>query len=395
MTLSFGSARECVEREVRARSVVPETESVPLVAAGGRVLASDVFADRDYPALDRSVRDGFAVRSVSLPGTLRVSGEVRAGEAPKDEVLPGEAIEIMTGAAVPPGADAVIMVEHVVRSNGLITHTKAADPGQFISRRGEEARSGDLLICSGKRVDYTDVAVLASAGYATVPVFRRPSVAILATGDELVDVGVSPEPHQIRNSNACSLASQVSRAGGVALVLPVARDDEAHTRALIERGLKSDLLLLSGGVSAGKYDFVERVLAGLGAEFFFDRVKIQPGQPVVFGRALNRFFFGLPGNPCSTMVTFETLGRAALELLAGQTDPTLPFALGRLTERYSQKSGLTRFLPARLSGQGDLARIPWRGSSDIPAISRANCFLVADADREQWNAGEVIPVLLK
>jgi molybdopterin molybdotransferase len=395
MTLTFRDARECVVREVSARVPVLFTEEVPLAAAGSRVLALPATADRDLPALDRSVRDGFAVRAADLPGPLKIAGEVRAGEAALAPLHPGEAIEIMTGAPLPAGADTVVMVEHVTRQEATLHLDRPATKGQFISRRGEEARAGQVLIEAGKRLDSSDLAVLASSGHATVSVFARPRVAILPTGDELVDVDAVPHPHQVRNSNVYSLARQVEVAGGSPEILPVARDREEHTRELIERALTADLLLLSGGVSAGKYDVVERVLADLGAEFYFDRVKIQPGQPVVFGRVRDRFFFGLPGNPGSTMVTFEILARAAVELLGGQRESVLPFALGRLTEPFHHKPGLTRFLPARLSGMGDLVRVPWHGSSDMPAISRANAFLVADAEREQWNAGDTMPVLLK
>jgi molybdopterin molybdotransferase len=221
-------------------------------------------------------------------------------------------------------------------------------------------------------------------------------VAIVATGDEIVDIAAEPLDFQIRNSNAYSLAAQVRRAGGNPEVLAVAKDDVDDTRALVDRGLASDLLLLSGGVSAGKYDVVERVLAGFGAEFFFDRVLIQPGQPLVFGRASNTFFFGLPGNPASTMVTFEIFARAALELLAGQQYAILPMPLARLTCAFHHKVGLTRFLPARLGAEGaEVTPVPWHGSSDMPALTRANAYLVADAERAEWDAGDLIPVLMK
>jgi molybdopterin molybdotransferase len=186
----------------------------------------------------------------------------------------------------------------------------------------------------------------------------------------------------------------VRRAGALAEILPIARDNAESTRAGVERGLAADLLLLSGGVSAGKYDIVEPVLASAGAEFFFDRVLIQPGQPLVFGRARGTFFFGLPGNPASTMVTFEIFARAALELLSGQSDPELPITLARLTRDFRHKPGLTRFLPARLGPEG-LTPIEWRGSSDVPSMSRANALLVTDPGRERWKAGELIEVLLK
>ncbi len=371
-------------------------QSVALEAAAGRVLAESVAADRDYPALARSVRDGYAVRAADLPGQLDVTGEVRAGESFAGEVGRGQAVEIMTGAPVPRGADAVVMLEYVHREGARVTVDQTAAPGQFINPQGSEARAGDILLHPGKRLDYTDIAMLASVGRTCISVYAVPRVAIIATGDEIVPVAETPRDFQIRNSNVYSLAAQVTRAGGVPEILPVARDEHQHTRELIERGLGADLLLLSGGVSAGKYDVVERVLADLGAEFFFDRVLIQPGQPLVFGRVRGKFFFGLPGNPSSTMVTFEIFARAALELLAGQDEIALPMPLAKLTQDFGHRTGLTRFLPARLSPDGaEVTPVGWRGSSDVPALTRANAFMVVDADRARWQRGDLIRVLLK
>jgi molybdopterin molybdotransferase len=247
-------------------------------------------------------------------------------------------------------------------------------------------------------LDFSDIAMLATVGRRRVAVCPRPRVALLATGDEIVPISATPREYQIRNSNVYSLATQVSRAGGIPLILPVARDEYDDTRTLIERGLTADLLLISGGVSAGKYDLVERVLADLEAEIFFDRVLIQPGQPLVFGRVRDRFFFGLPGNPASTMVTFEVFARAALELIAGQARTELPLTLARLTKDFRHKTGLTRFLPAIVSATENgpqLTPVPWRGSSDVPALTRANAFLVAGADQAEWKAGELMLVLAK
>jgi molybdopterin molybdotransferase len=221
-------------------------------------------------------------------------------------------------------------------------------------------------------------------------------VAILATGDEIVEIGPIPEDFQIRNSNTWSLAAQVARAGGEALALPVARDNPEHTRETIERGLGADLLLVSGGVSAGKYDIVERVLADLGAVFYFDRVLIQPGQPLVFGHVRGTFLFGLPGNPASTMVTFELFARAAVELLSGQEEIALHMPYARLTREFRHRTGIERFLPARLSADGaEVTPLAWSGSGDIPALTRANAYLVADANRAEYPRGELIRVLLK
>ncbi len=393
MTLTFELARECVRSHARS---VSETESVRLLDAAGRVLAESITADRDYPPFRRSARDGFAVRAADLPGELRVIGEVRAGEVFRGAVGLGEAVEIMTGAPLPEGADAVVMVEHSVREGDRVRIGRSVQAGENFSPRGCEAPAGSAVLAPGQRMGFAEIAALAMVGRECVQVYRRPSVAILPTGDEIVEAGQPPEPFQIRNSNAHSLAAQVARAGGVPRILAIARDRYDSTRAQIERGLESDLLLLSGGVSAGKYDIVERVLADLGAEFFFDRVKIQPGQPLVYGIVGGKQFFGLPGNPASTMVTFEIFARAAVELLGGASQSPLPLLRARLERAFRHKPGLTRFLPARLSPDAStVTPEPWQGSGDIPALARANAFLVAEADRETWAAGDDIRVLLK
>jgi molybdopterin molybdotransferase len=394
--LSFDQARACVLERVRAAGVRGLTEVVPLAEAAGRVLAGEVRADRDYPPQARSIRDGFAVRAADLPGDLRVVGEIRAGQAAGFAIGTGEAAEIMTGAPLPAGADAVIMVEHAEHAGDCVRSQQRVSAGDFINPRAGEARAGQVLLAKGLRIDFAHVNLLAMVGQTDVEVYCRPRVAILATGDEIVEAHQAPLPHQIRNSNAHSLGVQVRRAGGEPLILPVARDTHGSLGPLLERGLAADLLLISGGVSAGKYDLVEPALAALGAEFYFDRVLIQPGQPLVFGRARSTFFFGLPGNPASTMVTFEVFARAAVELLGGETEPELPMPSARLTSDLRHKPGLTRFLPALLSADGAQVRpLGWRGSSDVPAVARANAFVVAEAGREAWPAGEWIPILLK
>ncbi|MEO8595245.1 MAG: gephyrin-like molybdotransferase Glp [Candidatus Solibacter sp.] len=394
--LTFVEARETVLRVVRERRTLPETEEIPLGEAAGRILACDAVADRDLPALARSVRDGYAVRAADVPGELEVVGEVRAGEQYRGRLGPGEAIEIMTGAPIPDGADAVVMVEHTTRNGSRMGTDRPAGADQFINPRGCEAQAGATLLRSGQRLDYTGIALLASIGRPKITVYRRPVVSIVATGDEIVAVDETPADFQIRNSNAWSLAAQVARAGGIPRVLPVARDTEDDTRAKIEQGLAGDLLLLSGGVSAGKYDVVEKVLSEFQAEFFFDRVLIQPGQPLVFGMATGKFLFGLPGNPSSTMVTFEIFARSVLELLAGQDHISLQMPFARLTADFRHRPGLTRFLPASLSEDGsEVTPVAWHGSGDVPALTRANAYLVAAPDRPEYAAGEWIRVLLK
>lgn len=393
--LTFQEARSQVVAQASACGIRPAIETISLEDSSGRVLAEDIAADRDYPPFSRSVRDGFAVRSADVPGRVRIIGEVRAGQCLDGRLKAGEAVEIMTGAPVPDGADAVVMVEHCIRhEDGSVETDREAPAGSNIAPRGCEAPCGTIVLPRGTRVDYPGVAWLATTGHSNVKVYARPRVAIIATGDEIVAVDATPAPHQIRNSNAYSLAAQVRRAGGEPVRLSVAKDTREATAHLIRQGLEADMLLLSGGVSAGKYDLVEAALADCGAHFFFDRVLIQPGQPLVFGKAQGKFFFGLPGNPASTMLTFELFGRAALELLSGANDAPLPLTLAKLSRPFRHRTGLTRFLPAEVSC-AEVTPVDWQGSGDVPSLCRANAFLVADANRAEYAAGDLIPVLLK
>jgi molybdopterin molybdotransferase len=393
MALSLEQARDCVIRQVQTCMTV---RPVPLEEAEGRVLAEEVLADRDYPPFHRSARDGYAVRAADVPGKLRVIGQARAGGIFTGKVGPGETVEIMTGAPLPEGADAVVMVEHTTGEGNQVHIRAAAKSGDNFTPRGSEAGTHEIVLKAGRRIGFTEAAVLASVGRRDVAVYRRPRVAILPTGDEIVDVSAVPSPVQIRNSNATSLAFQVRRAGGIPEILPIARDNMESTRALVEQGLQADLLLMSGGVSAGKYDIVKDVLKEFGAEFFFDRVAIQPGQPLVFGRAQGKFFFGLPGNPGSTMITFEAIARIAIEKMQGVANPGLALLRARLTQPFRQKPGLTRFLPAKLSADGkSIELVITQGSGDVAALARANAFIVTDPDREQWSANEDIRVLIK
>ena len=399
--LDFEEARRLVIAKVRSLRHHKTVESVTLRDAHGRVLAEAVSADRDYPALRRSLRDGFAIMANDIPGILTIRGEVRAGEEQQPAIRKGEALEIMTGAPVPDGADAVVMVEHVTRittADGLpaVKIDRQAEPGQFINSRGAEAREGTILIPAGTRLDASHISTLAMTGSTSVPVFARPAVAILATGDEIVELNETPAPHQIRNSNSFMLAALVSACGGRPEILPVARDTPGALRPLLEKGLNYDMLIVSGGVSAGRYDLVKPTLRDLGAEFHFERVRIQPGGPASFGTLSDKAVFGLPGNPGSTLVTFQLFAQPALQLLAGENDSVLPLLTARFEAPFRHKLGLTRFLPARLNSDGrHLTHIPWQGSSDVPALAKANAFLIADRDREMWAAGDSIRVMAK
>jgi molybdopterin molybdotransferase len=394
--LEFDEARKIVIETVRLLPDRRRCETVSLDEAHGRVLAEDVIADRDYPALRRSLRDGFAVHSADVPGTLRVRGEVRAGEGSQEALNAGEALEIMTGAPVPEGADAVVMLEHVERDGPQLKIDRTAEPGQFINERGAEASQSSVLIAKGVAVDASHIAALAMTGHTSVDVFVRPKVAILATGDEIVALNETPAAHQIRNSNSYMLASLARAAGGIPTILPIARDTASALRPLLEEGLRQDMLIVSGGVSAGKYDLVKPTLRELRTEFQFERVRVQPGQPTAFGVHDGKPVFGLPGNPGSSLITFQLFAKPAIELLCGYTEPLLPLLSAAFEAPFRHKPGLTRFLPARLSEDGQhLRHVSWQGSSDVPALAKANAFLVADHDRENWAIGDSIRVMLK
>jgi molybdopterin molybdotransferase len=399
--LEFEEARRIVIDTIRAHRTATATETVPLDQAHGRILAEAALADRDYPTLRRSLRDGFAVKAKDVPGVLNIRGEVRAGEEQQNALRDGEALEIMTGAPVPDEADAVVMVEHVTRVTGAqgqaqVKIESPAEPQQFVNARGSEAAQGSVLIPQGTRIDASHIATLAMIGHTSVAVHAKPVVAVLATGDEIIQVNETPAPHQIRNSNSHMLAALVTASGGVPQILPVARDTKDALRPLLETGLDAAMLIISGGVSAGRYDLVKPTLGELGTEFHFERVRIQPGGPVAFGTRSGKPVFGLPGNPGSTLVTFQLFAQPALELLAGESDPILPLLTARLEAPFRHRLGLTRFLPARLSPDGQhLRHLRWQGSSDVPALSKANAFLVADHDRETWSEGDSIRVMAK
>ncbi len=397
--LTFEQARAVVSGRMNEIASTPATESTSLGAALGRVLAEDIRSDRNYPPFNRSARDGFAVRASDVanpPARLKVLGQTRAGELSRFRIESGETVEIMTGAPGPEGADAVVMWEHSTRDGEHVTLERGVPAGKNLILRGSETEAGNVILAAGKNLEYPEIALLAATGYSEIEVYRKPRVAILSTGDEVVEVTEKPEPFQIRNSNAHALAMQVRRRGGEARILAIAPDEINRTRELVEQGLEADMLLLSGGVSMGKYDFVERVLTDLGAEFYFTQVLIQPGKPLVFGQVAGTPVFGLPGNPISTMVTFEVFARMALDRLAGRSDSPLPFFAARLVSDFKHKPVLTRFLPARLAGdygEATVNPVKWQGSGDLVAFAKANCFLVASTDRASWAAGDWISVL--
>jgi molybdopterin molybdotransferase len=404
--LSFTEARQTVE-QYASTLCSTQPEMLPLLDALGLVLAEDLRADRDFPPFPRSTRDGYAVRAADVaatPASLRCIGEIKAGATAEQSAISiatGEAAEIMTGAPVPAGADAVVMVEYAESNGAMVTVHRPVHAGENIVPAGSEARHDSTMVVRGTRVNHAIVAIAAAIGRPEIAAYRRPRIAVLATGDEVVDINLPPGANEIRNSNSYSLAAQVYAAGGEPLILPVAPDSADELALLLHKGFESDLLLITGGVSMGKYDMVEQVLASFDARILFTGVLIQPGKPVVFGEVtLNgrtRPFFGLPGNPVSTMVTFQLFARPVLDALAGSRPQPLPFAQASLKSEFATKTGLTRFLPAKLGGTHELPEVElvrWQGSGDLMAVSRSNCYVVVPPDRERFTAGEMMTVLL-
>ena len=397
--LSYTEARQKVIQVAEARRGELIRQAVELRKGLGRVLAEDVTADRDYPPFDRATRDGFAVRSSDLTGTsprVRVIGESRAGTPFNGTVSRGQCVQIMTGAGVPTGADAVVMLEHTRATNGDVVIERNTRAGENIVASGSEAKAGQVVLRRGTRLGYAELAMAAQVGHARVQVYRRPRVAILSTGDEVVAFERPPGPFEIRNSNGVSLEAQALLAGAEPVPLGNAPDRVGELRALIEKGLKKDILVLSGGVSAGKYDLVEGVLRDLGAEFFFDAIAIRPGRPAVFCARGNTLIFGLPGNPVSTMVTFELLAVPAIDVRGGLAPRPLPLFKAKLARPVMQKAVLTHFLPARVSwpeGEPVVEELPWQGSGDIAAVAQANCFLVVPETSLKLAARDWVEVL--
>ncbi|MBW4039137.1 MAG: molybdopterin molybdotransferase MoeA [Acidobacteria bacterium] len=406
--LTFEEALAEVLAHCRAVERSDRVETVALKEAAGRVLAANVVADRDQPPFDRSTRDGYALRAEDVSGTLSVVGTVRAGQRWDGRTLAaGESVEIMTGAALPAGANAVVMVEHVTADDRMlrVEDGRQLYAGENVVPRGAEAKEGDVVLPVGRGLAAAEIAVAASCGVGRVEVFRKSSVAIVATGDELVELDATMDGWQIRNSNSYALEALVHAAGGVAQRTEIARDTVECLRVRIDAGRNANLLLLTGGVSMGKYDLVEHVLSELGAEFFFTGALIQPGKPIVFGRLPRvgdagqwTYFFGLPGNPVSTQVCFHLFVAPMVWALGGRSALGPQFVEARLTDAVRGGARVTRFLPAALTGAWDgvsVRVIGWQGSGDVAGNARGNCYVVLPANVAAFAAGETVRVLLR
>jgi molybdopterin molybdotransferase len=356
----------------------PRVVESPLEQSLGRALAEEIRADRDSPPFDRSMMDGFAIRTADGLGPLIVVEEVPAGRVGARTLAPGECVRIMTGAPVPPSADAVVPHEKTRLEDGLVRLLEPARPGDHIARRGEEARAGDLLLAVGARMDPAAVAVAASAGRSRLRLFAKPSVAVLATGDELVDAAATPRDGQIRNSNGPMIAAQVRGSGFSAEPLGIARDDRSALRGAIAGALeRHPVLILSGGVSAGAYDLVIQALREEGVESVAHKVALKPGKPIFYGRRGDRRVFGLPGNPLSSFVTFELFVRSYLGRMAG-LDLRRPRVRAALNGEIRRAIDRVHLVPARLESGRATPVFP-ASSGDILCMTRANAFIMVPA----------------
>jgi molybdopterin molybdotransferase len=386
---------------VRQETPVLPSEEVALEEALGRVLSESVRSDGDMPPFDRAAMDGYAVRAADVkeaPVALEVVGEVRAGQWPEVEVGPGQAVRIMTGAPVPRGATAVQPVEKTRPLDEFrVTVLVPVEEGAHVAPRGCEVKKGDTVLARGRLVDGAAVAVLAATGHPCVRVGGRPRVALLVTGDEIVAVGKTPGPGQIRNSNGPAVAALARLAGAEVRLLGVAPDREEATEKAVRAGLDADVLVVSGGVSAGDYDLVEPVLEAAGVSFFFTGVAVKPGAPLVFGRRGDTLVFGLPGNPVSAQVTFELFVRPALLLMQGARVVARPRVAVELQAPLRNRSGRKAHAPARVrweEGRFVARPVPSMGSGDLVAHARANALVVLDAGRTEAAEGETAEAVL-
>ncbi len=395
--LSYREALEALLPQVPS----PVPASTPLLSSLGRVLANSVSADRDLPPFDKSFMDGYAVRSqdaLSAPVRLKVVGIVAAGSASLPAVGEGEAAQIMTGAPLPPGADAVQMVEKTgVVEGALVELTEAVRPGQNVSYRGTEVKCGDVVLPAGRPVRAADIGVLATFGRADVEVFKSPTAVIVSTGDELVGVDQRPSFGQIRNSNGPMLWALCQELGVEAEVFPAVLDNREEISKVIDRALESDLVLLSGGVSMGEYDYVYRVLGEKGVDLLFHKVAVKPGKPICVGTKGSAMVFGLPGNPVSAFVTFQLFVRPSVLKWMGFDSGSLSRVEATLSEDVKQKPGRTFFKPARTfwrKGRFEVEPVETKGSADLAGFCNANSLLIMEADSTILPQGSRVPVLL-
>jgi molybdopterin molybdotransferase len=398
------SYREALESVLAAAKTLP-AESVPLARALGRTLARDVKAREDIPPFTKATMDGYAVRAADTapagpgghgPVELEVVADLPAGQVPRKPIGPGQAVRIMTGAPLPAGADAVVMVEDTGSHDRAVTILSRVRPGDNIGLAGEDLKKGEKAVERGALIGPAEIGMLAASGLALVPATRRPNVAVIPTGDEIVEPGQPKRRGQIRNSNGPALTAMAAQAGAETIYLGIARDKSASLAARLARAKGADVLVLSGGVSVGDYDLVKAGLETAGVRPVFWQVRIKPGKPVFFGVRGRQLVFGLPGNPTSSMVTFHLFVRPALDRLLGRAAIGMASATAVLDEAIAIKPGRTQFLRGRLVGRGPTLRVVPYGdqqSGILRSMVQGRVLIVVQAEVGRIEAGSEVEIM--
>jgi molybdopterin molybdotransferase len=380
-------------------------EKISILDALGRVLGEDIVAERDNPPWNNSAMDGFAVRwedikqeqTIQKPVTLTVIEDVPAGKMPSKTVGKGQAIRIMTGAPIPKGADTVLKVEDTEHTPDSVRVFKAEQQGANIRPQGEDVKKGDCIIAKGTQIRPGEAGMLAILAKSFIFAYQRPRVAILSTGDELADLDERFSEEKIINSNSYGIAAAVQEAGGIPFLLGIARDTPAALKEKISHGLTADILVLSGGVSMGDYDFTKTVFHELGAEMNFWKLAIRPGQPLAFGKIQGKLAFGLPGNPVSSMVTFEQLVRPAMLKMSGHRNYGRPVVQAIFEEKFSKRTDRRHFLRGVLTQEAGVFKVRTtgaQGSGILTSMVKANCLIDIPVEVERVNPGDLVSVQL-
>ncbi len=380
-----------------------EPENIPLLNTLGAVLQEDICAQRDNPPADNSAMDGYALRFNDIssldqnnPLSLKVVEDIPAGQKPTKSINPGEASRIMTGAVVPGGADTVVMVEETEKKNGSVSILKPQKKGSHVRKQGEDFKKGDILLSKGDLVTSSNIAIIATAGYAKLSVNRKPVVAILSTGDELVDVDAKAEDHQIINSNTYLLASQVLESGAKPMLLGIVRDRKDDIKEKLKSADEADIIITSGGVSVGDYDFVKDAIQDLGSDIVFWKIAMKPGKPLTFSMLSKRPLFGLPGNPVSSFVSFEQFVRPAILKMSGHTDLFRKTIRATLTEDIKKKNdGRRHFVRSTLTyinGSYSVSALSGQGSNMLASLASANSLLIIPESETELKSGQQVEV---
>ncbi|OHB99231.1 MAG: hypothetical protein A3G70_03915 [Planctomycetes bacterium RIFCSPLOWO2_12_FULL_39_13] len=396
--ISVDEATQIVLKKVK---ILPP-KNVRLEVALGLCLAENIKSDLDMPPFNRSAMDGYAVIAkdiINLPVDLDVIETIRAGYNPKKRIKKGQAAKIMTGSVVPQGADAVVKVEETKsQDNGKRVRVfKKTKKGSNIARKGEDLRTGKIVLSKGTKIRPQEVGILAAVGANTVKVFSAPSVGIISTGDELVEITRKPKPWQIRNSNSFSIAAQARQLVEDIEIMGIVGDNKNRIKSVVKKGFKKDILILSGGVSMGEYDLVGEVLKDFGVSIFFEKVALRPGKPTVFGKKDDTIIFALPGNPVSALVTFELFVRPCIKKMMGFLSYENVVLHAELEKEIKLKKKRREYRPAYLrhiNGKWKVSIIEWHGSGDLFSTTKANCLLIIRESAERLSIGDTVEVIL-